>query len=69
MDGPAPLDLDFTEDPVDVPNPDRGAYRGRWQWVDTRFGALRHRGRVRQRIARHGWIEVNPSFRDSMDGA
>lgn len=32
-------DLDFTEDPVDVPNPDRGPYRGRWQWVDTRFGA------------------------------
>lgn len=32
-------DLDYTEDPVDVPNPDRGAYRGRWQWVDTRFGA------------------------------
>ncbi len=31
-------DLDFTEDPVDVPNPDRGPYRGRWQWVDTRFG-------------------------------
>ncbi|WP_431837106.1 DUF4832 domain-containing protein [Cellulomonas sp. Y8] len=31
--------LDYTEDPVDVPNPDRGAYRGRWQWVGTRFGA------------------------------
>jgi hypothetical protein len=32
-------DLDYAEDPVDVPNPDRGAYRGRWQWVETRFGA------------------------------
>lgn len=32
-------DLDYTEDPIDIPNPDRGAYRGRWQWVDTRFGA------------------------------
>ena len=24
-------DLDYTENPVDIPNPDRGAYRGRWQ--------------------------------------
>lgn len=24
-------ELDYTEDPVDIPNPDRGAYRGRWQ--------------------------------------
>ncbi|HTE30863.1 MAG TPA: hypothetical protein VK666_10855, partial [Chryseolinea sp.] len=23
--------LDYTENPVDVPNPDRGVYRGRWQ--------------------------------------
>lgn len=23
--------LDYSEDPVDIPNPDRGAYRGRWQ--------------------------------------
>ena len=23
--------LNYTENPVDVPNPDRGAYRGRWQ--------------------------------------
>jgi len=23
--------LDYTEDPVDIPNPDRGVYRGRWQ--------------------------------------
>lgn len=23
--------LDFTENPIDIPNPDRGAYRGRWQ--------------------------------------
>lgn len=30
----APLvlqDLDYTENPVDIPNPGRGAYRGRWQ--------------------------------------
>ncbi len=30
----APLvlqDLNYTENPVDIPNPDRGAYRGRWQ--------------------------------------
>ena len=26
-----PQALDFTENPVDIPNPDRGAYRGRWQ--------------------------------------
>jgi hypothetical protein len=26
-----PQDLDFTEDPIDIPNPDRGSYRGRWQ--------------------------------------
>ena len=24
-------ELDYTEDPVDIANPDRGAYRGRWQ--------------------------------------
>ncbi|SDE80365.1 protein of unknown function [Pricia antarctica] len=23
--------LDYTENPIDIPNPDRGAYRGRWQ--------------------------------------
>ena len=37
----APLvsqDLDYTENPVDVPNPDRGFYRGRWQRADTPFG-------------------------------
>ena len=30
----APLvlqELDYTENPVDIPNPDRGPYRGRWQ--------------------------------------
>ncbi|WP_198439923.1 DUF4832 domain-containing protein [Pareuzebyella sediminis] len=30
----APLvlqELDYTENPIDIPNPDRGAYRGRWQ--------------------------------------
>jgi hypothetical protein len=30
----APLvlqDLNYTENPIDIPNPDRGAYRGRWQ--------------------------------------
>lgn len=26
-----PQALDFTENPVDIPNPDRGPYRGRWQ--------------------------------------
>ena len=30
--------LDYTENPVDIPNPDRGPYRGRWQRVDTPFG-------------------------------
>ena len=30
--------LDYTENPVDIPNPDRGAYRGRWQRVATHFG-------------------------------
>lgn len=31
-DSPLKLqDLDYTEDPIDIPNPDRGAYRGRWQ--------------------------------------
>lgn len=29
-DSPLKLqDLDYTEDPIDIPNPDRGAYRGR----------------------------------------
>ena len=26
-----PQELNYTENPVDIPNPDRGAYRGRWQ--------------------------------------
>jgi hypothetical protein len=30
--------LDYTENPVDIPNPDRGPYRGRWQRVATRLG-------------------------------
>ena len=30
--------LDYTENPVDIPNPDRGPYRGRWQRVATHFG-------------------------------
>jgi len=30
--------LDYTENPVDIPNPDRGFYRGRWQSAETRFG-------------------------------
>ena len=30
--------LDYTENPVDIPNPDRGFYRGRWQSADTPFG-------------------------------
>ncbi|MBL7699849.1 MAG: DUF4832 domain-containing protein [Chitinophagaceae bacterium] len=39
--GDAPLvlqKLDYTEDPVDIPNPDRGFYRGRWQAAETPFG-------------------------------
>lgn len=27
--------LNFTENPVDIPNPDRGAYRGRWQNISS----------------------------------
>lgn len=30
--------LDYTENPVDIPNPDRGFYRGRWQAGETPFG-------------------------------
>lgn len=30
--------LNYTEDPVDIPNPDRGFYRGRWQTAETPFG-------------------------------
>ncbi|MCL2365255.1 MAG: DUF4832 domain-containing protein [Defluviitaleaceae bacterium] len=30
--------INFTENPIDIPNPDRGAYRGRWQFCDTPFG-------------------------------
>ena len=30
--------LNYTENPVDIPNPDRGAFRGRWQSVSTIFG-------------------------------
>ena len=28
--------LDYTENPVDIPNPDRGAYRGRWQNISPK---------------------------------
>jgi hypothetical protein len=30
--------LNYNENPVDIPNPDRGPYRGRWQSADTPFG-------------------------------
>jgi hypothetical protein len=30
--------LDYTENPVDIPNPDRGFFRGRWQRAETPFG-------------------------------
>lgn len=30
--------LNYTENPVDISNPDRGFYRGRWQRGDTPFG-------------------------------
>lgn len=30
--------LNFSEDPIDIPNPDRGFYRGRWQYDETPFG-------------------------------
>jgi hypothetical protein len=30
--------LNYTENPVDIPNPDRGFYRGRWQHKETPFG-------------------------------
>ena len=30
--------LDYKENPVDIPNPDRGFYRGRWQAAETPFG-------------------------------
>ncbi len=33
-----PQALDYTENPVDIPNPDRGPFRGRWQRVATHFG-------------------------------
>ncbi len=35
---PAPQALNFTENPRDIPNPDRGFYRGRWQYAETPFG-------------------------------
>jgi len=28
--------LDYTENPIDIPNPDRGAYRGRWQNISPK---------------------------------
>jgi hypothetical protein len=30
--------LNFTENPIDIPNPDRGFFRGRWQAAETPFG-------------------------------
>jgi hypothetical protein len=30
--------LNYTENPVDIPNPDRGFFRGRWQAAETPFG-------------------------------
>jgi len=29
--------LDYTENPVDIPNPDRGPYRGRWQNISPKL--------------------------------
>lgn len=30
-----PQELNYTENPVDIPNPDRGTYRGRWQNIPS----------------------------------
>jgi hypothetical protein len=30
--------LNYTENPIDIPNPDRGFFRGRWQHGETQFG-------------------------------
>jgi hypothetical protein len=32
------MNIYLKENPIDIPNPDRGAYRGRWQFCDTPFG-------------------------------
>ncbi|GIG36240.1 DUF4832 domain-containing protein [Cellulomonas pakistanensis] len=65
-------DLDYTEDPVDVPNPDRGAYRGRWQWVPTRFGATPEVDRRVPRAPRTGGYQgatlVAPGVVGVVDG-
>lgn len=57
-------ELDYTEDPVDIPNPDRGAYRGRWQWIDTPHGRtpeVDHRVPVSpQSVPYHGATLVAP---------
>ena len=34
----APQHLDYTENPIDIPNPDRGFYRGRANWIPTIYG-------------------------------
>ncbi|MCL1983746.1 MAG: DUF4832 domain-containing protein [Clostridiales bacterium] len=67
-----PQDLDFTENPVDIPNPDRGPYRGRWQRTATPFGAtpeVDHRVPVDENdVLYHGATLVGPGIIGTVEG-
>ena len=64
--------LNYTENPVDIPNPDRGAYRGRWQRIDTVFGVtpeVDHRVPVDENSIRyHGATLVSPGVAGVVHG-
>lgn len=64
--------LDYREDPVDIPNPDRGPYRGRWQRTNTPFGVtpeVDHRVPVDENSARyHGATLVSDGVVGVVDG-
>ena len=73
--GEAPLvkqDLDYTENPIDIPNPDRGPYRGRWQRVATPFGTtpeVDHRVPVDENdVLYHGATLVAPGVVGTVEG-
>ncbi|MCL1809798.1 MAG: DUF4832 domain-containing protein [Clostridiales bacterium] len=64
--------LDYTENPVDIPNPDRGPYRGRWQRTATPFGTtpeVDHRVPVDANDALyHGATLIGPGIIGTVEG-
>ena len=64
--------LDYTENPVDIPNPDRGAFRGRWQSINTIFDItpeVDHRVPVDANdVLYHGATLVSPGVVGTVEG-